>query len=325
MREDLSGRVRRRLDFFGIGLFTLAMSLLMILLVRSETSFEFRSPVTMMLLFGTLVSLALFIRAERRAEEPLLPVELFHNKVFTGATLNAFLAGTAMFGLLSFIPLFVQGVQGTGATEAGSVLTPLLLGWVIFSTVGGRLLLRFTFRQVMLAGTLLMLCGFLALDTMTAETTRAAVLRNSLLLGAGMGLTMITSMISVQDSVPRRLLGIATSTSQFFRSIGGAIGVAIMGTVMTQRMNQQVATVTEFQSLRDFAQNPDVFLQPAIRDSMPHALVTAFQHMLANALHSVFVVGTVICFLAVVGVYLMPSQRLVSNSGKSGENFTEVV
>jgi EmrB/QacA subfamily drug resistance transporter len=322
LKEDLSQHKRAHLDFFGISLFTLAMSLLMILLVRSETSFDFRSPVTALLLAGTTVSLLLFIRAERRAQEPLLPVELFHNKVFTGATLNGFLAGTAMFGLLSFIPLFVQGVQGTGATEAGSVLTPLLLGWVIFSAVGGRLLLRFTFRQVMFAGTFLMLCGFLALDVMTAETSRTVVLRNSLMLGSGMGLTMITSMIAVQDSVSRRLLGIATSTSQFFRSIGGAIGVAIMGTVMIQRMNHQVATASEFRNLREFAHNPDVFLQPATRDSMSPALVSAFQHMLANALHSVFIVGTVICFVALIGVFLMPSLRLTSTSGKGREDLT---
>ena len=311
-------------DFFGIGLFTLAMSLLMVLLVRSETSFDFRSPATALLLGGTVLALLLFVRAERRAEEPLLPVELFRNKVFAGATLNAFLAGTAMFGLLSFIPLFIQGVQGTGATEAGSVLTPLLMGWVIFSAIGGRLLLRFTFRQVMFAGTFLMLCGFLTLDAMTADTSRTVVLRNALLLGSGMGLTMITSMIAVQDSVSRRLLGIATATSQFFRSIGGAIGVAIMGTVLTQRMNQQVATAAEFQNLREFAQNPDVFLQPATRDSLSPELVSAFQHMLANALHSVFLVGTLICVLAVAGVFLMPSLRLASNTGKGDENLTEI-
>jgi len=303
---------RHRLDAFGITLFTMSMTLLMVMLVQSERSFDFSSPTTISLLGGSLICLFLFILMERRAEEPLLPVELFRNRVFAGATLSSFLAGTAMFGLLSFVPLFVQGVQGTGATEAGSVLTPLLMGWMIFSTIGGRLLLRFTFRRVMLAGMILMLGGFLLLDVMTPETTRLVVLRNSLILGAGMGLTMIVAMIAVQDAVPRSQLGIATSTSQFFRAIGSAIGVAIMGTVMTQRMHQQVSESAGVESLRQFAENPDVFLQPAVRDTLSPDMVRTFQQMLANALHSVFVVGTIICIAALVSVFFMPSIRLTS-------------
>src|SRR5688572_11632002 len=251
--EDPSHYKKHRLDLVGIGLFTAAMTLLMLLLIRSETSFEFRSPVSLALIAGTAVALGLFMLAERRSAEPLLPVELFRNRVFTGATVNAFISGIVMFGLLSFIPLFVQGVQGTGATEAGTVLTPLLLGWVVTSAIGGRLLLRFTFRQVMFVGMVLMLAGYLMLDMMTADTTRFVILRNVLFLGAGMGLVMITSMIAVQHSVARNQLGIATSTSQFFRSIGSAVGVAVMGTVLTQRLNREMAsaaaTSLEFRSL----------------------------------------------------------------------------
>jgi MFS family permease len=237
---------------------------------------------------------------------------LFRNRVFLGATITSFLAGTAMFGLLSFVPLWVQGVQGTGATEAGTVLTPLLLGWVVFSTIGGRLLLRFTFRQVMVAGMVLMLIGFILLDLMTAETSRMIVLRNSLILGAGMGLSMIVSMIAVQDAVPRAQLGIATSTSQFFRAIGSAFGVAIMGTIMTQRMHQQVQASSASLDLRQFAENPDAFLQPAARQALSPEMLRTFQQMLANALHSVFILGTVICVLALISAVFMPALRLSS-------------
>lgn len=317
--EERTHLKRHRLDLFGISLFTTAMTLLMLLLIRSETSFDFRSPLTLMLLVGTVVFLFFFILTERRAKEPLLPVELFRNRTFAAATTNAFLAATAMFGLLSFIPLFVQGVQGTGATEAGSVLTPLLLGWVTCSTLGGRLLLRFTFRQVMMAGMFLMLVGFLLLDLMTIETTRIVVLRNSFIVGAGMGLALITSMIAVQHAVERPQLGIATSTSQFFRSIGSAIGVAIMGTAMTQRMHQQAATSAGLASLQYLAEKPDVFLQPVARAALSPALVHTFQQMLANALHSVFIVGTIICLAAVVATMWMPPLRLVAPTRESAD------
>jgi EmrB/QacA subfamily drug resistance transporter len=313
--EDPSLRKKHRLDLAGISLFSLAMTLLMILLIRSETSFEFHSPTSLALIGGTVLALGLFVMTERRSEEPLLPMELFRNMTFTGATVNAFLSGIVMFGLLSFIPLFVQGVQGTGATEAGSVLTPLLLGWVVTSAIGGRLLLRFTFRQVMFAGMVLMLAGYLMLDMMTAETTRFVILRNVLFLGAGMGLVMITSMIAVQNSVARSQLGIATSTSQFFRSVGSAVGVAVMGTVLTQRLNQEMSGAAGTSaSFSQFAENPNIFLQPAVRQSLSPDVVDTFQHMLAAALHSVFITGTVICFAGLLLVWLVPPERLVASS-----------
>src|SRR5690606_2994055 len=129
-----------------------------------------------------------FVRAEQRTADPLVPVDLLRNRVFSGASVNAFLAGMAMFGSISFIPLFVQGVIGTGATAAGSALTPLLLAWVVLSVVGGRLLLRLPFRSVMLLGMALMLGGFLLMDGMTAESGTGAMLANVSLIGAGMGL-----------------------------------------------------------------------------------------------------------------------------------------
>jgi EmrB/QacA subfamily drug resistance transporter len=315
LAEDPAQRKKHKLDLAGIGLFSLAITLLMFLLIRSETSFEFRSPTSLGLIAGTLAALGLFILAERKSEEPLLPTELFRNRTFAGATVNAFLSGIVMFGLLSFIPLFVQGVQGTGATEAGSVLTPLLLGWVITSTIGGRLLLRFTFRQVMLAGMVLMLAGYLMLDTMTADTTRIVILRNVLFLGSGMGLTMITSMIAVQHSVQRSQLGIATSTSQFFRSIGSAVGVAVMGTILTQRLHHEMSGAAGVSAaFQKFAENPNVFLQPAVRESLSPEAVRIFQQMLAASLHSVFLAGTVICFAGVLFVWLVPPERLVARA-----------
>src|SRR5688572_16593928 len=310
--EDPAQRKQHGLDIAGIALFSLAMTLLMVLLIRSETSFEFHSPTTLALAAGAIGTLSLFILTERRSTEPLLPMTLFRNKTFTGATVNAFVSGIVMFGLLSFIPLFVQGVQGTGATEAGSVLTPLLLGWVVTSAIGGRLLLRFTFRQVMLAGMILMLAGYLMLDAMTVETTRFVILRNVLFLGAGMGLVMITSMIAVQHSVARDQLGIATSTSQFFRSVGSAVGVAVMGTVLTQRLHQEMTAAGVSSAFRQFADNPNVFLQPSVHETLSVEVVETFQGMLASSLHSVFLTGTVICFIGLIFVWLVPSARLVS-------------
>jgi hypothetical protein len=137
-------------------------------------------------------------------------------------------------------------------------------------------------------------------------------LRNVLFLGAGMGLSMITSMIAVQNSVARSQLGIATSTSQFFRSVGSAVGVAVMGTVLTQRLNQEMAGAGASSAFHQFAENPNIFLQPSVRESLSPEVVDVFQRMLGDALHSVFVTGTLICFVGLLCVWLIPSERLVS-------------
>jgi EmrB/QacA subfamily drug resistance transporter len=308
--EDASNRRRRRVDVVGISLFTMSITLLMLLLVRSETSFDLSSPMTLFLLGGSVVLMLLFVRAERGAEEPLLPMDLFRNRVFSGAAANGFLAGMAMFGLVSFIPLFVQGVIGTGATAAGSVLTPLLLAWVLFSVLGGRLLLRIPFRTVMVVGMVLMSVGFLLLDLMTAASPIRTVLINAGLVGSGMGLVMICQLIAVQSAVPRERLGIATSTAHFCRSIGGAVGVAVMGTVMTQRMNRQLIDAGGGGELAELVKNPNVFLEPATRALLSPDVTAVFQAMLANALYGVFIVGTLVSLIGLVAVAVMPPVRL---------------
>ena len=316
--EDPSARRRRSVDVFGIVLFTLSITLFMLFLLRSGTSFDLTSSVNLMLVAGSAFLMVLFLRTERRASEPLLPVDLFRNRLFSGAAANAFLTGMAMFGLISFIPLFVQGVIGTGPTAAGSVLMPLLLAWVLLSIVGGRLLLRIPFRSVMLGGMLLMVVGFGLLDMMTSESAIRTVLFNVGLLGAGMGLVMITQLIAVQATVPRERLGIATSTAHFFRSIGGAVGVAVMGTVMTQRMNRQLLGIGSGTSdgaglpagIEDLLQNPNAFLEPATRAALSPEVVDVFQSMLANALYGVFIVGSVVSVIGLVAVVLMPAVKL---------------
>ena len=311
--EDRPHSKRRAIDLSGILLFTTSITLLMLLLVRGTSGFRL-SGSNAMLLGGCALAMGLFVRAERRAVEPLIPVGLFRNRVFSGAALNGFLSGMAMFGLISFVPLFVQGVLGTRATEAGTVLTPLLMGWVVFAVIGARLLLYVTFRTLMLMGMSLMVTGFVLLDMMGNDVARGLILRNVAFIGAGMGLVMITGLIAVQSSVPRGQLGIATSTSQFFRSIGGAIGVTLMGTIMTQRMNAQVSALAQSGAdagdLRQLVENPNAFLQPTFREVFSPDVIAAFQSMLGNALHDTFVVGTAVSVLALVSVAMMPAVRL---------------
>jgi EmrB/QacA subfamily drug resistance transporter len=256
-----------------------------------------------------------FARWERRVPEPLLPLRLFANRMFRAAAVSGFLAGMAMFGTISFIPLFVQGVLGGSATEAGSALTPFVLGWVTLSVVSARLLLKVGYRWPVVGGMLCLAVAFLLMSHMDLGTTRAATARNMLLAGMGMGLIMVPLLIAVQNAVPKADLGAATSATTFFRSIGGAVGVAVMGAVLSAELGRQLAGVLAGvegparAQLEILIAHPDALIQPSLRSGLPPVVLAAFSQGLANALHAVFLVGLAIASLALLSAFLVPAGR----------------
>jgi MFS family permease len=188
-----------------------------------------------------VASLLLFVAlwfVELRAADPLLPLTLFRDRLFVVATTQGALAGWAMFGSLSYVPLYVQSVMGTSATEAGTTITPMMLGWVLASVVGGRLLLRIGYRTVALSGMVLLTLGSFLMSQSDAETTIVMVMVYLCIMGIGMGLCVPSFLIAVQSSVSKRNLGSATSTLQFSRSIGGTLGVSVMGAYLTVRLTE---------------------------------------------------------------------------------------
>ena len=254
-------------------------------------------------------------RGERHAPEPLLPLRLFANRMFRAAAVSGFLAGMAMFGTISFIPLFVQGVLGGTATEAGTALTPFVLGWVTFSVVSARLLLRVGYRWPVVSGMVCLAMAFLLMSHMGLSTTQAVTWRNMLLAGMGMGLIMVPLLLAVQNAVPRTDLGAATSATPCFRSIGGAVGVAVMGAVLSAELGRELGTVlgglegaarTQLEAL---IVHPDALIEPSLRSALPPAVLSAFSQGLANALHAVFLVGLGIASLALLSAFLVPAGR----------------
>jgi len=184
-------------------------------------------------------------RVERSAHDPIVPVDLFGDRLFVAACGQAFAAGFAVFGSLTFIPLFVQTSFGVGATEAGAALLPLLLPWVVASNVGSRLILRFPFRTVALWGVALVAVGLAGLTISGIATSRAIYAVETGLVGIGMGLSSPIFLIAVQTSLPRAKLGTATSTLQLSRSIGVAIGVTIMGAILSHQVGSGLAAARQ--------------------------------------------------------------------------------
>ena len=303
-----------RVDVRGAALLTFGMASLLGALVEGGRSGTF-GALHWALLVGGLGGVVGFVRWERRAPEPLLPLRFFTNRMFRATAVSGFLAGMAMFGTISFIPLFVQGVQGGTATEAGTALTPFVLGWVGFSVVSARLLLRVGYRGPVLAGMLCLAVAFLLMSHMSLGTTRAMTLANMLLAGMGMGLVMVPLLIAVQNAMPKPDLGAATSATTFFRSIGGAVGVAVMGAVLSLMLKIQLPALRDAldgpgrAQLEALIAHPDAIIHPTLRMALPGPVFQAFSQGLANALHAVFLVGFAIASLALGSAFLVPAGR----------------
>jgi EmrB/QacA subfamily drug resistance transporter len=238
-RERYKRRGTITLDYAGMVTLSLGVTLLL-LVVQTAAAAEVLTTVAGSALAAGL--LAAFVVFEQRSREPLIPLELFQQPLVAVATLQGLLTGMAVFGALSFTPLFAQAVMGASPTQGGVVLTPFILAWVVTSPLGGRLLLRHGYRWVTAAGMVPLLAGAALLTQLSAHTTRGQLIAAVILMGVGGGLTAPVQTIAVQHAVPGHLTGVATSTIVFARTIGGALGTSVMGALMSWRLRGLLAS-----------------------------------------------------------------------------------
>jgi MFS family permease len=186
--------------------------------------------------------LAAFLYAETRAIEPLLPLSLFRNPVIAMSSIAVFVLGMGLFGVIIYLPLFMQGVLGVTATRSGNLLTPMMLGSVAGSTVTGQMILRrATYKPSAMAGSVLAALGMILFARMDAATTPGSVLVAMIIAGFGMGLMLPVYTVAVQNSAPPRHMGAATASTTFFRSIGSTMGVSIFGSVLLTNYHRDFA------------------------------------------------------------------------------------
>jgi EmrB/QacA subfamily drug resistance transporter len=223
---------RPAIDYAGAAL--LSVSVVTLLLGLNDLS----SPVGWALLAAAAAAATALVAVEWRAEAPILPIRLLvRDRMFAVACAHGLLAGWVMFGSMSYVPLFVQGVLGTSATQAGSTLTPMLLGWVITSIIGSRLLLRFSYRTLAIAGMIGFVVGTFMLSRVRPDMSQLELMVALAIMGFGMGASIPAFLIAVQSSVARSELGSATATVQFSRTIGGTFGVAVLGVLLAASLN----------------------------------------------------------------------------------------
>jgi EmrB/QacA subfamily drug resistance transporter len=299
-RAPAIGAVRPAVDYTGAGLLTAGVVALLLGL------FELGTPIGWSLLgLAALLFVALFF-VERRAADPVLPLPLFRDRMFAVACANGLLAGWALFGSVSFVPLFVQAVLGTSAMAAGAALMPLLLGWVGASIVGSRLLLQVGYRTLALIGMSLLTVGSLLMSLNDANTSQLILLIDLGMMGIGMGLTIPSFLIAVQSTVQRKELGTATSMVQFSRSIGGTLGVSVMGVALSMRL----ASALTAAGLDPNAVSVDELLDPLAGANATAAMEGALRGALASAIQLVFVIAFIAAALALLVTFFAPGGRI---------------
>lgn len=321
------------IDYAGAALLMIAISLLMLALVEGgATLATLFSTQNILLISGAVILLIIFAFVEKKAKDPIIPFELFRNRTVSVSVAAGFLAGVAMFGAISFVPLFAQGALGLSATAAGSLLTPLMLSWVLMSIVGGRFLLKIGYRSISIVGFIVLTIGFVFLAMFQRETARVWLYIDLALIGAGLGLTMLTLLIAVQQAVEKTKLGVATSLNQFSRAIGGAFGVAIMGAVLTAGLALQLNQAAQIESnnltvrqAAEFASNPNALIDPQAQTTLPDGFLEILQTSMATAIHKVFWVGAGFSALALLVIFLLPEHDGKTEIHKTDENAGETM
>lgn len=281
------------IDYLGATVLTAAVTILLLVL-GAQHLLTVQNVVLLALVVGSLIW---FVQIEKRAHDPIVPLALFRNKVVAVAVGVGFLAGIAMFAAITFVPLLAQGVLGATATQAGTFLTPLMLSWVVASIVGGRLLIRLGTRVLVFGGLILMLIGFGALAMFHEDTPRLVMIAELICIGTGLGGVMLTLLIASQHSVPREQLGITTSLNQFSRSIGGALGIAILGALLAAGLAQ-------------FSQDPNALVNAEARANLDPAQLAQLKGALEGTLRTIFAVCAGVCGLSILAALALPGGKV---------------
>lgn len=240
----MSHQAKGRIDFIGAGLIIATVVPLLLALTYGGHTHPWISPVVLGLFAAAAAGLALYIVAERFASDPILPMELFRNRVFTTANLAGFLIAMSFMSTVSFLPLFLQLGQGVKATTSGLSTLPLMGGLMLSSIVCGRLVARTGFyRPFMLGGVAVTGFGIFLLSRMSVETSVGDFCLRMAVLGVGLGPGQSLFAMAIQNALPPQQMGVSTSSSQFFRQIGSTIGVALFGTVLTNNLSSGLGKV----------------------------------------------------------------------------------
>ena len=317
---DVRGtRDRSGIDYRGVTTFIGWVIPLLLALTWAGKEFPWSSPQIVGLFIISGFMAVLFLLAEMRAEEPMIPRYLFSNPIFTVAAVVTFLSAMVAFGAIMFIPIFVQGVIGSSATNAGMVLVPMMMSSVISAVIAGQVLSRTGhYRLLAIVGVSMMAGGAFLFTRLDSQSSSTEAVRYMVLAGSGLGATLPTFMIAVQNAFPHQMLGVVTASLQFFRNIGGAVGTAVLGAFMSTRLGDWLSSPFPPEAIEELPpsvleqlRDPQALMDPGTMSRLRElaqaaeggstvleVVVEGARGALATALHEVFLLGLGITLLA---------------------------
>lgn len=310
-------RRAHRIDYAGFATLAVGLTSFLLAIVLGGTTFPWASPQIVGMFVLGIGLLGTFLWVETRAVEPVMPLRLWRNPIFTASNVAILCVAMAMFGAIYYIPVFMQGVQGASVTGSGAALTPMMLSLVAMSTLNGAIITRTgRYKINILVGIALLGIGCFLLTRMDGASSHGEVVRNMVLIGLGLGAGMQTFVLVVQNAVGREDLGVATATTQLSRSIGSSLGTAILGTVLAQGMARELARVGGGVRLPAGGGelNAGAVLDPELLASLPPQVLLGVRTALADALHPVFVATlplVAIAFMAALLLREIPLRRSV--------------
>jgi EmrB/QacA subfamily drug resistance transporter len=324
-----------KVDWQGSLLLILGLMPLLLAFTWAGSTYPWGSAVILGLFALSLLFLALFVLAERRAEEPILAPQLFRNRIFSSTALVALFISMGMFGSIAFLPLFIQGAEGLSAQSSGQILTPMMLSFIAGSIVGGQLVTR-TGRyklQVLVAG-MIGVFGMFLLTKLGADTPTWVVVVDMIVLGAGIGAVLPVLTVVVANAFPYKLMGMVDATQQFVRSLGGIIATPVLGTVLVNAFNSNFSNqlgaplkqalaglpASQRQAMLDPQGLINADSQAAVQSqfaafgqqgqALYQQFINAIHQALATGITHLFTLAMVFMILAILAALILPEQRL---------------
>jgi EmrB/QacA subfamily drug resistance transporter len=310
--------VKHRIDYLGAALLAGGLSAIVLYTSLGGGDEPWGSTFMLALLAAGVVLLVAFVLVERRAAEPIVPLRLFGNRVFSVTSAVGFLVGAGLFGAVTFLPLYLQNVRGHGPTASGLLMTPMMAGMLITSIASGQAISRIgRYKPFPIAGTALMAVGLVLLSRLEVDTPAVVSGAYMLVLGLGMGLVMQVLVLAAQNAVDYKELGVASSGSTLFRQIGGSIGTAAFGAIFASQLATNLAG-----ALPAGAQVPEQ-TDPAAVERLAPAVRAAYQAAITDALEPLFLTGAGVAVLAFALSWLLREVplRTTTEAPDPGEGF----
>lgn len=310
-REPVADGRKPQLDLKGAVSLLLGLLLLFYALTpRGKASYEL-SLYSFVLLVLALAILAYFFVLERRAKEPIIPPALFRLHLFKMAAALATVAAMGVFGVISYLPLYIQGVLGGTASTAGTALLLASVAWTGGSVIAGQGMNRFGYRAVCVAGMALMALGYGLFMDFGARVGILGAMLDGVLVGTGMGMVNVTTLVAAQNGVPIYRIGVATATVMLFRTFGGAFGVSLMGSVLFTEMYRQLVGLSAQSrtgiSAADLERlaNPQNLMEPSGRSAIPERLLPILVDALGHSIWYAFLAGFAVMFIGFISSLFM--------------------